>query len=63
MPHYEVVERHQIGVSAPAAITLQAAKNGTLDESLLVRSIFRARELLLGASPAATTSRADCSHR
>ena len=55
MPHYEVVERHRIGVAAPAAITLQAAKNGTLDESLLVRSIFRARELLLGASPAATT--------
>ena len=56
MPHYEVVERHQIGVAAPAAITLQAAKSGTLDESLLVRSIFRARELLLGARPAATTS-------
>jgi len=58
MPHYEVVERHQIGVAAPAAITLQAAKSGTLDESLLVRSIFRARELLLGARPATTPSTA-----
>jgi hypothetical protein len=58
MPHYEVVERHHIGVAAPAAITLQAAKSGTLDESLFVRSIFRARELLLGARPATTPSTA-----
>ena len=58
MPRYEAVERHQIGVAAPATITLQAAKSGRLDESRLVRSIFRARELLLGASPAATTPQA-----
>jgi hypothetical protein len=57
MPDYEVVERHHIGVAAPPALTLQAAKSGNLDESLLVRSIFRARELLLGAEPAAATSR------
>lgn len=58
MPLYEVVERHHIRVNAPAAVTLAAAKNATLNESLLVRGIFKARELALGARPAEATSNA-----
>jgi hypothetical protein len=54
MPVYEVVERHQVVVAAPAAITLMAAKNGNLDESAIVRGIFKARSLLLGAATPAT---------
>ena len=54
MPLYEVVERHQIVVAAPAAVTLLAAKNGNLDESAIVRGIFKARSLLLGAATPAT---------
>lgn len=54
MPVYEVVERHQVVVAAPAAITLLAAKYGNLDESAIVRSIFKARSLLLGAATPAT---------
>ena len=56
IPSYEVVERHQIRVGAPAAVTLFTAKNAALNESPLVRGIFRARELALGADPAAAAS-------
>ena len=52
MPEYDVVERHRVAVSAPAHITLAAASETDLRQSVLVRSIFRARELVLGASPA-----------
>ena len=54
MPVYEVVERHQVCVAAPAAVTLLAAKNGNLDESAVVRGIFKARSLLLGATTSAS---------
>jgi len=57
IPFYEVVERHQVCVTAPAAITLQAAKNGDLDESAVVRGIFKARSLLLGAGSPTTDPR------
>jgi hypothetical protein len=50
MPVYEAVERHQVRVDAPPAVTLLAAQNGALDGSRLVRTIFKARDLLLGAS-------------
>jgi hypothetical protein len=50
MPSYEVVERHQIRVAAPAAITLAAAIDQDLLESPVVRAIFKAREVILGAS-------------
>ena len=58
LPTYEVVELHQVRVNAPAAATLYAAKNATLDESLLVRGIFRARELALGANTSTSTPNA-----
>lgn len=54
IPSYEVVERHCVRVSAPAAVTLHAARNASLDQSLLVRGIFKAREVALGAEPSGT---------
>jgi hypothetical protein len=50
MPDYDIVERHQIRVHAPAAITLQAAQSQDLQSSPLVRLIFKARELALGST-------------
>jgi hypothetical protein len=50
MREYEVVERHHIHVAAPAATTLAAAK----EQDLLTpigRAIFKAREVILGATP------------
>ena len=51
MPEYDVVERHSIAIAAPAADVLAAAKGQDLLELPLVSAIFRARELVLGASP------------
>jgi hypothetical protein len=51
MPAYDVVERHHIRVLAPAAITLAAAREQDLLQLPLVRPIFRAREIVLGATP------------
>jgi hypothetical protein len=52
IPEYEVAERHETRVAAPGDVTYQAACDFDLRESPLIRTIFRARELLLGA-PAA----------
>ena len=51
MPLYDVVERHHIYVDAPAAITLAAAREQDLLRLPLVRAIFKAREIVLGATP------------
>jgi hypothetical protein len=51
MPAYEIVERHQIHVAAPAAVTLDAARDMDLLGSPVVRAIVRAREMILGATP------------
>ena len=51
MPVYDVVERHQIFVEAPAATVLAAAKEQDLMHSPLIRAIFKARDLALGATP------------
>ncbi len=51
MPRYDVVERHHVRVAAPAAVTLAAAKELDLLEQPIVRAIFRAREVILGAKP------------
>ena len=50
MAGYDVVERHSIGVAAPAAVTLAAARDQDLAASPLVRGIFKLRELTLGSS-------------
>jgi hypothetical protein len=51
MPAYEVVERHYTRVSAPAAMTLAAAREQDLLQLPLVRRIFKAREIVLRATP------------
>ena len=54
IPVYEVVERHHIAVDAPADVTLAAAAEMDVSQSAIVRAIFRARELILGATPDVT---------
>ena len=51
MPSYEIVERHHVRVSAPASVTLSAARETDLHASPIARAIFRAREVILGATP------------
>jgi hypothetical protein len=51
IPEYDVVERHHVRVAAPAEITLAAAADAELDQSALIRAIFKARELVLRAKP------------
>jgi len=52
MPEYEVVDRHQVKVNAPADITLATASEHDLLDSRFIRAIFKARELALGGPPA-----------
>ncbi|RPI55083.1 MAG: hypothetical protein EHM55_08915 [Acidobacteria bacterium] len=49
MPAYDVAERHHIGVAAPAAITFAASMDMDLEDSPIIRAIFKGREILLGA--------------
>jgi hypothetical protein len=51
MPVYEVRGLHHIRVGAPAGVTLAAAREMPLFRLPLVRAIFKARELILGAAP------------
>jgi hypothetical protein len=51
MPDYDVVERHQVRVAAPGAVTFAAAREQDLLQSPLVRAIYKARELVLRAEP------------
>jgi hypothetical protein len=50
MPAYEIAERHHIRVAAPATVTLAAAGELDLQASPIVRTIIRAREVVLGAT-------------
>jgi hypothetical protein len=54
MPAYDVVERHQVRVAAPAAITFAAASEMDLFQPLPIRAIFRAREWTMGSTHDAT---------
>ena len=47
MPAYEVREVHKVFVKAPAATTMEAARSISLDESPLIRAIFKGRQVLL----------------
>jgi hypothetical protein len=49
VPEYEVYDRHATHVDAPAAVVLGAAKDMELEDSRIIRSVFRMRELLLGS--------------
>jgi len=51
MPVYEVAERHHIRVAAPADVAFAAACEQDLMAVPIVRAIFRAREIVLGAEP------------
>ena len=51
LPVYDVAERHQIEIAAPGAITFAAACEQNLMALPLVRTIFKAREILLGSEP------------
>jgi hypothetical protein len=48
---YEVVERHNVRVRAPADITSAAARDVDLLQSAVIRAIFKSRELIMGADP------------
>jgi hypothetical protein len=50
IPSYEVGERHEVRVAAPADTTFAAARGLELNRSPLVRAIFRGRELLMGST-------------
>jgi hypothetical protein len=52
MPDYEVVDRHQVRVAAPVEITFATASEMDLNESVIVRGIFKSRQLILrGTQP------------
>ncbi len=47
MPTYDVAERHHVRVAAPAEITFAAAAEMFLEQSPIVRAIFKAREWIM----------------
>jgi hypothetical protein len=49
MPTYDVVERHHLLVEAPADVTYAASTELDLQQSPILRAIFKARGLALGA--------------
>jgi len=49
MPTYDVVERHHVRIDAPAEVTFTAATEMYLEQSSLVRGIFKAREWIMNS--------------
>jgi hypothetical protein len=49
MPVYDVAERHHIRIAAPADVAFAAACEANLNDSAIVRAIFKSRELILGS--------------
>jgi hypothetical protein len=49
IPAYEIGERHEIRVAAPADVAYASACAFDLQQSPVIRAIFRGRELILGA--------------
>jgi hypothetical protein len=56
IPEYDVAERHHIAVAASADATFAALMDMDLERSLLVRAIFKGRELLMAAEADTGTS-------
>jgi hypothetical protein len=54
MPDYDVVERHHIRVAAPTAITFSAETDLDFNQSRVIRTIFKTRDLVLGAQPSSS---------
>lgn len=50
MPLYDIVERHHVRVLAPPDVTLAAARDLNIQDSAVVRALFKARELVMGGS-------------
>jgi hypothetical protein len=57
MPAYDVVTRHERRIAAPPENVLAAARRMDMQASPLARAIFRAREVVLGASAAPRAAR------
>lgn len=57
MPTFEVGDMHAVDVAAPAETTLAAARAMRMDRSMVVRAIFRGRELLMRAKESPRTPR------
>ena len=53
IPRPDVRERFEITVRAPAGIVMAEARNFDMQSPRLVRTVFRLRERLMGASPSA----------
>jgi len=51
IPAFDVVERHYVRVAAPPALTFAAACEQDLFHVPLVRAIFKAREIVMRATP------------
>jgi hypothetical protein len=51
IPVYDVVDRHCIRVEAPAAVTLDVAREMQLSKVPAIRAIFKGRELILRSRP------------
>jgi hypothetical protein len=49
MPRFDVAECHNIVVAAPADLTFAASMDMDLEDSAIVRAIFKGREIILGA--------------
>lgn len=51
MPAPDIDERHSVQIAAPADVTFAALMDLDLEDSPIIRAIFKGRELLLGAEP------------
>ena len=61
--HPDVRERFETTIRAPAPLVMEVAQNFDLQALPVVRSIFRLRELLLGANKARAVERKGCSRK
>jgi len=57
MPEFEVDERHEIAIDAPAPITYEVACHLDLLRSRIIRSLFAAREAVMRSRPAESRAR------
>ena len=51
MPDYDVAEQHFAYIEAPPDVALRAAEETDLEGAPIIRAIFKAREIVLGAVP------------
>lgn len=52
IPTYDVAERHHVRIKAPAQTTFAAASEMYLEQSPIVRGLFKAREWIMRSHPA-----------